>query len=287
MRRGCSRIGDLLPQVRPCRTSSSRSTRAPPARGRSCSTAPACRSRRRSANSRSTFRAPAGSSTTPRRSGRRRPRRSPKCSRARVRRRQTSPPSASPTSARRRCCGTAARAARLRRRSSGRTAARPTCASSCKADGLEPDVARRTGLLLDPYFSGTKLAWLLDHVPGARQRAEARRTRLRHDRQLAGVEADERRATRDRRVQRQPHAAAQPRQRRVGRLHARPAAHSARRAAAGRAVVPSTGTRRSPRSARTRCRSRASPATSRPRCSARPASNPAWPRTPTARAASC
>ncbi len=41
-----------------------------------------------------------------------------------------------------------------------------------KADGLEPEVARRTGLLLDPYFSGTKLAWLLDHVPGARQRAE-------------------------------------------------------------------------------------------------------------------
>jgi glycerol kinase len=34
-------------------------------------------------------------------------------------------------------------------------------------------VARRTGLLLDPYFSGTKLAWLLEHVPGARARAEA------------------------------------------------------------------------------------------------------------------
>jgi len=30
---------------------------------------------------------------------------------------------------------------------------------------------RRTGLLLDPYFSGTKLAWLLDHIPGARRRA--------------------------------------------------------------------------------------------------------------------
>src|SRR5215471_7759571 len=41
-----------------------------------------------------------------------------------------------------------------------------------KADGLEPEVTRRTGLLLDPYFSGTKLAWLLDNVPGARQRAE-------------------------------------------------------------------------------------------------------------------
>lgn len=31
---------------------------------------------------------------------------------------------------------------------------------------------QRTGLRLDPYFSGTKLAWLLDHIPGARQRAE-------------------------------------------------------------------------------------------------------------------
>jgi len=38
--------------------------------------------------------------------------------------------------------------------------------------GLEESVTRKTGLLLDPYFSGTKLAWLLDHVPGARARAE-------------------------------------------------------------------------------------------------------------------
>src|SRR5262249_38479403 len=32
---------------------------------------------------------------------------------------------------------------------------------------------KKTGLLLDPYFSGTKLAWLLDQVPGARRRAQA------------------------------------------------------------------------------------------------------------------
>jgi glycerol kinase len=37
--------------------------------------------------------------------------------------------------------------------------------------GLGPMFRSRTGLLLDPYFSGTKLAWLLDHVPGARRRA--------------------------------------------------------------------------------------------------------------------
>lgn len=42
-----------------------------------------------------------------------------------------------------------------------------------KAAGLEPLVTRLTGLLLDPYFSATKLAWLLDEVPGARERAEA------------------------------------------------------------------------------------------------------------------
>lgn len=36
----------------------------------------------------------------------------------------------------------------------------------------EHDLQHRTGLLLDPYFSATKIAWLLDHVPGARERAE-------------------------------------------------------------------------------------------------------------------
>jgi glycerol kinase len=41
-----------------------------------------------------------------------------------------------------------------------------------KAAGLEATFTAKTGLLLDPYFSGTKLAWLLDHVKGARERAE-------------------------------------------------------------------------------------------------------------------
>jgi glycerol kinase len=40
-----------------------------------------------------------------------------------------------------------------------------------KARGLEPLVRARTGLVLDAYFSGTKIGWLLDHVPGARRRA--------------------------------------------------------------------------------------------------------------------
>jgi glycerol kinase len=41
-----------------------------------------------------------------------------------------------------------------------------------KAEGLEPVFRERTGLVLDPYFSGTKLAWILDNVLGARKRAE-------------------------------------------------------------------------------------------------------------------
>jgi glycerol kinase len=40
-----------------------------------------------------------------------------------------------------------------------------------RADGHEALFAAKTGLLLDPYFSGTKLAWLLDHVAGARDAA--------------------------------------------------------------------------------------------------------------------
>jgi glycerol kinase len=41
-----------------------------------------------------------------------------------------------------------------------------------KAAGLESTFTAKTGLLLDPYFSGTKLAWLLDNVKGAREKAE-------------------------------------------------------------------------------------------------------------------
>jgi glycerol kinase len=47
-------------------------------------------------------------------------------------------------------------------------------ASACdelKARGLEEDVRRKTGLVLDPYFSGTKLKWLLDNTPSLRARA--------------------------------------------------------------------------------------------------------------------
>ena len=44
--------------------------------------------------------------------------------------------------------------------------------SELKNDGREEEVSQRTGLRLDPYFSATKIEWLLDHVDGARERAE-------------------------------------------------------------------------------------------------------------------
>jgi len=50
-----------------------------------------------------------------------------------------------------------------------RTAA--LCAA-LEASGVGDDVSNRTGLVLDPYFSATKVAWILDNVPGARARAE-------------------------------------------------------------------------------------------------------------------
>ena len=43
---------------------------------------------------------------------------------------------------------------------------------SLKKQSLEPSVNNKTGLLIDPYFSATKIRWVLDNVPGAQQRAE-------------------------------------------------------------------------------------------------------------------
>ncbi len=48
----------------------------------------------------------------------------------------------------------------------------PFC-DQLKSQGLEPMFRERTGLVLDPYFSGTKVRWMLDNVPGLRADAEA------------------------------------------------------------------------------------------------------------------
>ena len=55
------------------------------------------------------------------------------------------------------------------------------CAALREA-GHEKRVQETTGLLLDPYFSATKIAWILDRDPALRTRAESGRTRLRHHR---------------------------------------------------------------------------------------------------------
>src|SRR6266849_1429186 len=44
--------------------------------------------------------------------------------------------------------------------------------SKLKTEGGEKIIQEKTGLVIDPYFSGTKIAWLLDNIPGARVRAE-------------------------------------------------------------------------------------------------------------------
>lgn len=48
----------------------------------------------------------------------------------------------------------------------------PLC-DALKAEGFDKTIREKTGLVTDAYFSGTKVAWLLDNIPGARERAEA------------------------------------------------------------------------------------------------------------------
>ena len=47
----------------------------------------------------------------------------------------------------------------------------PMC-DKMRTEGMEPVVAEKTGLVIDAYFSGTKVAWMLQNVPGVRERAE-------------------------------------------------------------------------------------------------------------------
>ena len=47
-----------------------------------------------------------------------------------------------------------------------------------KAKGLTDKIREKTGLIIDAYFSGTKIKWILDNVPGARERAEAGKLRF-------------------------------------------------------------------------------------------------------------
>ena len=224
---------------------------------------------------RSTIPHPAGSSTIRRRSGKacRRPaaRRSQT---AEARRPPTSRRSASPTSARPWSSGTRRPASRSTTPSSGRTGAPSALCQKLKKQGLEKKFSQKTGLLLDPYFSGTKIAWLLDNVKGARKRAE--RGEL-----LAGTidsfliwRLTGGQAACDRRDQRLAHAGLQHRHATNGTTSCSTILRIPRRAAAGGEGLRRRFRRhRSNRCSARRSRSSASPATSRRRRSARPASS--------------
>ena len=53
-----------------------------------------------------------------------------------------------------------------------------TFCDELKARGLVDKIREKTGLIIDAYFSGTKIKWILDNVPGARERAEAGKLRF-------------------------------------------------------------------------------------------------------------
>ena len=87
--------------------------------------------------------------------------------------RKTSQLSASPTSAKPPWCGIARPAGRFITPSSGRTRASATRWPSSRKIGGPGPFSRKTGLPLATYFSGLKIRWILDNVPGARAQAEA------------------------------------------------------------------------------------------------------------------
>ena len=63
---------------------------------------------------------------------------------------------------------------------------------SLKEKGLTETFREKTGLIIDAYFSGTKVKWILDHVPGARSTRRTGRAAVRNGRDMADLEADKR-----------------------------------------------------------------------------------------------
>ena len=114
-------------------------------------------------------------------------------------------------------------------------------ADRCQAlrdEGAESLVRERTGLLLDPYFSGTKIAWILDNVTGARARAEQATPRVRHRRHLPDLAPDRGRRSRHGCHQRVAHPALRHPRPGLGRRAARAPARAAAHAARGLATAP-------------------------------------------------
>ena len=114
--------------------------------------------------------------------------------------------SGSRTSGRPWSCGTGRRWSRCTGPSSGRTAAPPPCAGSCVTRATRRRCAGARAWSLDPYFSGTKITWLLREHPDLRARAEAGELAAGTDRRLARRAAHRRRRARHRPDQRVAHA---------------------------------------------------------------------------------
>ena len=77
--------------------------------------------------------------------------------------------------------------------SSGSAAAPATICDELEGTGPDGDMIRKkTGLVIDAYFSATKLKWILDNVPGARETRRGGRAAVRHGGDLAHLEADRR-----------------------------------------------------------------------------------------------
>ncbi len=88
----------------------------------------------------------------------------------------------------------------------GSAAGHLSIVTALKEKGLTDKFRDKTGLVIDAYFSGTKVKWILDNVPGARERAE-RETSFRHSGDLADLETDQGCSSCDGLFQRIPHHA--------------------------------------------------------------------------------
>ena len=152
------------------------------------------------------------------------------------------------------------------------------------AEGLEEEVSARTGLRLDPYFSGTKLLWYLDNLDGARPRAEAGELAFGTIDSWLLWKLSDGRVHATGAFERVAYPSLFAPGERLGSIHARqtddPRETSSRDPPEQRMVHNDIRPRRR------RCRYPASPATSKPLCSDKRVSRMGWLRTPTAPAPS-
>ena len=103
-----------------------------------------------------------------------------------------------------------------------------------KAEGYTEMIREKTGLIIDAYFSATKLKWILDNVAGCAGKGRGRAAAVRHRGDLADLEADLRQGACDRLLQRQPDDAVQHPHAGLGRRHPEAAGHPPQRAAQAR-----------------------------------------------------